>query len=223
MSLAEPIVPPLVAGEKLSREEFLRRWEALPQLKFAELIEGVVHLPSPLTYSHGSEDFLIATWFGCYAARTPGCEGGANTTWLMLEDVPQPDCFLRIRSEYGGQSGLEGGCCQGAPELIVEVCHSSKSYDLGPKLRLYRKAGVLEYITAVLAEDQIIWRRLAAGNYVSIEPGADGWLRSVVFPGLWLDPEALLRRDASRVLRVLNKGLRSLEHREFVKALKARR
>jgi hypothetical protein len=223
MSLAEPIVPPLVAGERLSRKEFLRRWEALPQLKFAELIEGVVYMPSPVTLSHGSHEGLVNFWLTMYTARTPGCEAGTNATWLMLEDAPQPDGFLRIDPEYGGQSGLERGLGKGAPELVAEVCQSGASYDLGPKLRLYRKAGVPEYLTLLLTENKVIWRRLVAGDYVPLQPGPEGWLRSIAFPGLWLDPDALLRCDAARVLRVLNKGLRSQEHRQFVHTLRARR
>jgi hypothetical protein len=44
----------LVTGERLTREEFLRRWEELPDLKNAELIDGVVHVPSPVSRDHGS-------------------------------------------------------------------------------------------------------------------------------------------------------------------------
>ena len=127
MSIAERISQPLVAGEKLSREEFLRRWEALPNLKKAELLEGVVHLPSPLSIAHGSRDILAGYWLTHYAVFTPGCETGRNATWLMLEDAPQPDCYLRIEPGYGGQSGVERGLGKGGPELIVEVSQSSAS------------------------------------------------------------------------------------------------
>ena len=101
MSIAERISQPLVAGEKLSREEFLRRWEALPNLTRAELLEGVVYLPSALNIAHGSHDSLANYWLAHYARFTRGCQGGSNATWLMLDDAPQPDCFLRIlpRSE----------------------------------------------------------------------------------------------------------------------------
>ncbi len=223
MSLVAPIVPPLAAGEQLSREEFLRRWEALPELKRAELLEGMVYLPSPMRVSHGSQDLFVHGWITVYVAHTPGCDAGCNATWLMLEDAPQPDCYLRISPEFGGQSGLEGGYGKGASELIVEVSLSSASYDLGPKLRLYRSAGVLEYITVLLTEGQVIWRRLVSGNYAPIEPDSRGLLRSVVFPGLWLDPDALVERDGARLLKVLNQGLKSPEHQRFVKELSSRR
>ena len=158
-----------------------------------------------------------------YAGFTPGCQGGLNATWLMLEDAPQPDCFLRILPEYGGQSGVERGLGKGAPELAAEVSQSSASYDLGPKLRLYRAAGVQEYIMVLLAESKVIWRRLVSGAYHTIEPGSDGLLRSVLFPGLWLDPVALLNKDVPRITEVLNQGLQSPEHHEFTQALAKRK
>ncbi len=216
MSAAEQVSHPLVGGERLSREEFLRRWEALPELKFAELLEGVVYLPSPLSLLHGTHDFAVANWLGDYAQATPGCEGGLSTTWLMLEDAPQPDCFLRILPEYGGQSGEERRLAKGAPELIVEIAVSSSARDLGPKLRLYRTGGVREYITVLVEESRVVWRRLVAGEWLILEPGADGVLRSVVFPGLWLDPAALLGRDLPRVAEVLKQGLESADHRRFL-------
>jgi len=223
MSVAEPITPPLVAGEKLTREEFLRRWEALPELKQAELIEGVVYLPSPLSIAHGSEHSLVHTWIGNYAARTPGCEALSNPTWFLLEDAPQPDACLRVLPQYRGRSGEERGFGSGPPELIVEVCQSSASYDLGPKLRLYRAAGVQEYLTVQLRERKVIWRRWVDREYIPIESDPRGRLRSMVFPGLWLDPDALLDRNGRRVLEVLNQGLRSAEHKRFVRSLSSRR
>ena len=220
MSTAEQVSKPLVSGERLSREEFLRRWEALPELKFAELLEAVVYVPSPLSLPHGSQDFVVAHWLGDYAQATPGCDGGLNTTWLMLEDASQPDCYLRVLPEYGGQSAEQRGLGSGAPELIVEVAVSSSARDLSPKLRLYRAAGVREYITVLVQESRVIWRWLVAGEWSIVEPGPDGVLRSIVFPGLWLDPAALLRKDLPRLTEVLKQGLQSPEHRQFVPACK---
>ena len=45
-------VPPLENGDRLTRDEFERRYEAMPHLKKAELIEGVVYVPSPVRYRH---------------------------------------------------------------------------------------------------------------------------------------------------------------------------
>ena len=214
---------PLVAGQKLGREEFLRRWEARPEVQHAELIGGIVYMPSPFSLGHSSHDGLVIAWLVGYAIRTPGCAAGGSGTWLMMEDAPEPDAHLRIRPEYGGQSRVEGLYGAGAPELAVEVCRSSTDYDLGPKMELYRVAGVQEYLTVILGESRVLWRRLTEGNYVPLKPHPDGLLRSVVFPGLWLDPEALLAENGARVLELLDQGLKSPEHEEFVQGLAARK
>ena len=117
MSSVEQISEPLVAGERLSREEFMRRWELLPDLKKAELIDGVVYMPSPLSTAHCTQHSAVGFWLFSYASSTPGCEAGIDGTWLMLEDAPQPDAFLRILTEYGGQSRVEGIYYHGAPDF----------------------------------------------------------------------------------------------------------
>jgi len=179
-------------------------------------------MPSPTSLAHRSHDNLVNGWLGYYAARTPGCDAGGHGTWLMLEDAPQPDADLRILPEYGGQSRVEGKYGAGAPELAAEICLSSAAYDLGPKMELYRAAGVKEYL-AVLLESRVIWYRLIDSEYVPLQPGADGILRSGVFPGLWLDSEALLAQNGARVFDVLEMGLRSPEHDAFVRDLAQRR
>ncbi len=214
---------PLIAGQRLKRDEFLRRWEALPEVKHAELIGGVVYMPSPVSLAHSTHDSLVITWLTNYAVRTPGCDAGSKGTWLMLEDAPQPDADLRILPECGGQSWVEGLYAAGAPELAAEVSLSSASYDLGPKMELYRIAGVREYVAVLLGERSVVWYRLVDGKYVPLQADADGLLRSVVFPGLWLDPAALLALNGVRIFDVLDLGLRSPEHQDFVQLLGPRR
>ncbi len=176
-------------------------------------------MPSPVSVDHQSHDNLVGSWLGYYGARTPGCDAGNAGTWLMLEDAPQPDVNLRILPQYGGQSRVDGLYCAGAPELAAEVSLSSASYDLGPKMELYRAAGVQEYVVVLLGESRVVWYRLVEGRYVLLQPGSGGLLRSVVFPGLWLDPAALLARNGARIFDVLALGLRSPEHQAFVRAL----
>ena len=221
MSSMRTLIPQLLPGQRLTRDEFLCRWETLPDLKNAELIDGIVYMSSPVSNRHSTFDFLIHAWLGAYAAATPGCAGGSNGTWLMSESAPQPDADLRILPEHGGQSKMEGNYCAGAPELIVEVCASSATHDFGPKLALYQRAGVREYVTLSLEPKEVVWRELAGGLYVPLAPGNDGTLRSRVFPGLWLDPEALLAGDAARMLERLRRGLESSEHAEFIESLKS--
>jgi len=223
MSIATAVPPLLQPGQRLTREEFLRRWEAMPELKFAELIDGIVYMPSPLSIDHGDYDSTISYWLSTYAIATPGCKSGLNATWLMSDSAPQPDVHLRILTEFGGQSGREGKLGAGAPELVVEVCATSAAYDLGPKLKLYQRSGVLEYITLVLEPGEITWRELVNRRYKPLQPDVTGLLRSSVFPGLWLDPVAALAGDVARVLAVLQQGLASEEHAEFVRTLAARK
>src|ERR1700681_3130229 len=127
-------------GDRMSREECLERWERMPELKNAELIDGVVYMPSPVSLLHGRFDSRFHLMLSYYAARTRGCESVVNTTWLMLESAPQPDVALYIRPEYGGSMEVRDNLASGTPELATEVTRSTRSYDLGPKLALYQRA-----------------------------------------------------------------------------------
>jgi hypothetical protein len=216
-------VPPLAAGDKLTREEFLRRWEGHPEIKRAELIGGIVYMASPVSVQHGDMEGNLGIWLGTYRIATPGTASGHNSTSLLRDDTPQPDLNLRILSECGGGSWVEGKYLDGAPELLVEICGSSASYDLHVKYDLYRSAKVPEYLTVLLYEREIRWHVLAGDTYQLLSPDADGLLRSRIFPGLWLDGEALLAGDMSRVLGRLQEGLQSPEHQQFVERLAARR
>src|SRR5205085_413130 len=133
MPAVEEKVLALYPGQRLSRDEFLRRWEAMPNLKFAELIGGIVYMPSPLSIDHGDYDANVTIWHGTYAAHTPGLQPNANSTWLMLEDSPQPDNSLRILPECGGHSRREGKYIAGSPEFLAEICLSSQDNDLHEK------------------------------------------------------------------------------------------
>src|SRR5437660_4291177 len=116
-------VPPLENGDRLSRAEFERRYEAMPPHIKAELIEGIVHLPSPVrAEQHGSPHSDVMTWIGVYRAFTPGTDSADNSTVrLDLDNEPQPDGALYVLPAFGGQVRIAGGYLEGAPELVVEV------------------------------------------------------------------------------------------------------
>jgi len=207
--MAAPVQPPLLRdGDRLTRDEFLRRWEEMPDLKHAELIDGVVYMPSPVSDVHDEFHSRMSYWLGSYAALSPNCRHGITGSWLMSSDsVPQPDLTLRIRPERGGQSRLEGKYAAGAPELIVEISHTTAAKDKGVKLRLYERSGVREYITVMPEEQEIVWRELVNGRYREIAPDEDGLYRSRVFPGLWLDPAALWAGDLAGLATAVQKGV----------------
>lgn len=222
MATAEVQVPPLVEGQRLSRDEFLRRWEAMPSVVRAELIKGVVRMPSPTSMEHGYCDFDIGTWLGVYAAHTPGTKGSHASTTLMLNDAPQPDAQLRIVSKASGRAKRPGRYLKGAAELIAEVSLSSADYDLGDKFELYDEAGVLEYLVALVEEQEIRWFHRPKGKLRPKPEPPDGIWRSIVFPGLWLNGAAFLAGNMAKVLATLQDGLQSPEHAAFAQKLAAR-
>ncbi|WP_207765411.1 Uma2 family endonuclease [Cuspidothrix issatschenkoi] len=213
-------IPPLENGDKLTRHEFERRYHAMPNLKKAELIEGVVYVASPLRIkSHGEPHAYIMTWLGVYKAATPGIGFADNATVLIdTDNEPQPDALLRI--ETGGQSRInKDDYVEGAPELIVEIAASSASYDLHEKLKVYRRNQVQEYLIWRVYDHQFDWFRLQQGEYIQLQPNADNIICSQIFPGLWLDKIALLGGDLGKVLAVLQQGLASPEHENFISRL----
>ena len=139
---------------------------------------------------------------------------------LDLDNEPQPDACLIIRPERGGQARIsEDDYLEGAPELVAEITSSSVSYDLGKKLNVYRRTGVREYIVWRVLDRQVDWFVNREGTFDRLTPAADGILRSTVFPGLWLDPAALVHGDKSKVSTILQQGLKSPEHAGFVARL----
>jgi hypothetical protein len=101
-------IPALESGDRLTRREFERRYNAMPNLKKAELIEGVVYVASPQFFEPHAEphgDLMI--WLGNYKVATPGVRLGDNpTVRLDLDNEPQPDAILLIDATCGGQSHL---------------------------------------------------------------------------------------------------------------------
>ena len=217
-------LPPLEAGDHLDQATFHARYEAMPPDFRAELIGGVVFVPSPLRLAHGESHALIMGWLTSYWSATPGTSVRDNATAILGEDSePQPDATLVIEPESGGQSSVsEDGYATGPPELIVEVASSSESIDLHAKRRDYEQAGVLEYVVVVLRQRVVRWFVLQDRTYREVEADAHGLFKSTVFPGLWLDASALLRRDVRHVMATLQHGLETPEHAAFVQQLQAR-
>jgi Uma2 family endonuclease len=215
-------IPPLESGDRLSRFEFERRYDAMPGLKKAELIEGIVYMPAALRFrSHGQPHSWVITWIGTYVALTPGVSmGDAPTVRLDLDNEPQPDAVLLINETVGGQSHLsQDDYIEGAPELVVEIAASSAAIDLHAKKTAYRRNSVQEYIVWQVLDQKLDWFYLEKGDYLSLPADPDGILKSRIFPGLWLTTEDLLSGNLQRVLAVVQDGTRSPDHAEFVQKL----
>jgi hypothetical protein len=99
------------------------------------------------------------------------------------------------------------------------VASSSASYDLGKKLHAYRRNAVCECIVWRVDDRQVDWFVNREGRFELMPPGAAGIRRSTVFPGLWLDPATLARGDHSTVNAILQQGVNSPGHADFVAQL----
>ncbi len=215
-------VPPLENGDRLTQIEFERRYNLMPQVKKAELVEGIVYMASPLRFElHAEPHSDLIGWLWSYKVATSGVRLGDNPTLrLDLDNEPQPDAVLLIDASAGGQSDLgEDGYIEGAPELVAEIAASSAAIDLGDKKRAYRRNGVQEYVVWQVFDQKIDWFSFQNGDYVSLLPTQEGVIRSQIFPGLWLQVAAMLESDMSQVLAVLQAGLNSAEHQAFAQRL----
>jgi Uma2 family endonuclease len=215
-------IPPLDNGDHLTCPEFERRYAAMPELKKAELIEGVVYLASPLRFTpHAEPHSRIATWIGTYAAFTPETLAGIDPTLrLDLDNELQPDAVLIISEQAGGRAKrTQEGYLQGIPELVIEIAASSASIDLKTKKQVYQRHAIPEYIVWQVFENELVWFHLREGTYQVLDQDPDGIMRSQVFPGLWLDVAALLNNQMSQVLRILQQGIESQDHQDFADPL----
>jgi Uma2 family endonuclease len=216
-------MPMLAAGDRLTRTEFERRYSAMPHVKKAELIEGVVYMPSPVSAQHSRPHADILTWLGRFRTSTPGVDLHDNVTVrLDMDNEVQPDALLRLEPEAGGRSRINAEqYVEGAPELIVEIAASSASYDLHDKLKVYRRNGVQEYLVWQIFDQRIDWFELVEGEYIPLKPDQEGVICSRVFPGLRLAVTPLLAApaDLAAVLAELQKGLQTAEHTAFAERL----
>lgn len=213
---------PLENGDRLTRNEFELRYAGMANIKKAELIEGVVYLASPLRFQryaqpHGN----LIGWLWTYKIATPGVDLGDNpTVRLDFDNEPQPDCVLLINPNFAGQARIsDDDYIEGAPELVAEIAASSAANDLHDKKNAYRRNGVQEYIVWQVLEEKLDWFSLQDGEYVILLPDINHVIKSYIFPGLYLEVNALLTGDMAKVSTTLQQGLNSEEHKFFVQQL----
>jgi len=163
--------PCLESGDHLDQATFHERYKAMPPAFRAELIGGIVIVPSPLRSDHGEYHALVIGWLVAYWAATPGTRVRDNATAILGSSSElQPDATLIIDPSHGGQTRLtDDGYAAGPPELVVEVASSSASIDLHSKRDDYERAGVLEYLVVVIRQSVVRWfRRNTAGRYEEV-------------------------------------------------------
>lgn len=215
-------LPELEPGDHLTRYEFHRRYEAMPHLKKAELIEGIVYIVPRDKHSYGVARATMAGWSGMYHALTDQVDGAMHATVMLDGDNEvQPDILLRM--ETGVCRANSDDYLEGAPDLIIEVAASSVSYELHAKKKIYRRNGVKEYIVWRVKDRQLDWFVSQEGAFVALNPDANGIIESMIFPGLRLAVQALLDGDMPTVLAELQKGIASPAHQTFVELLQSRK
>jgi Uma2 family endonuclease len=207
----------------MSREEFHRLYEQTPEGFKAELIGGIVYVASPLYPPHGKPHLLLGAVVAAYEARTPGVDASDNTTILLGDEgEPQPDLYVRILPECGGQSATgDNERVEGAPEFIIEIASSSRAIDLHAKKKDYTRYGVREYLVHCVKERKLRWFDLAGG--VELQPDDEGIFRIQTFPGLWINGPAVVSRSYQKLMQTLEVGLATPEHAAFVRQLESRR
>jgi Uma2 family endonuclease len=197
----------------------------MPNVKKAELIEGIVYMPSPVRISrHGAPHARLCTWLGYYVSKTPGLENffADNATARVDEDnEPQPDLMLLLPKQLGGLAAIDDDdYVNGPPAWVAEIAASTVSIDLHAKLNAYRRNGVREYLVWRTEDQAVDWFALREGRYDPLPADAAGVIRSEQFPGLWLDVAALLRGDLPGLFKVVDDGVASGEHGGFLGRLK---
>ncbi|MEZ6127371.1 MAG: Uma2 family endonuclease [Planctomycetaceae bacterium] len=222
---ASATLPPLQPGDRMNRFEFERRYHAMPDCKKAELVEGVVYVPSPARLRHGQLHALVMGWIVNYSIATSGTECADNATNRLDNDnEPQPDVALFIDPVCGGQSRIsDDGYLTGPVEFVAEISVSSVSLDRGPKLRTYERHGVKEYLIWRVEDNLLEWYALRETGFELQPLPDDGIYRSETFPGLWLNSAAMLGMNGKTVMQTLGDGLGSADHADFVRRLASRR
>jgi Uma2 family endonuclease len=214
-------VPLLESGDRLNQREFHNLYEQMPEVKKAELVDGVVFVSSPASLAHSDR---VAWITGCLVAYTAGLKGVrvGNSASIIVDDDNefQPDALLFFDQAAGGQAHPCGEYLKGVPEVAVEVSYSSRAYDLHQKLRVYERHGVKEYLVWDVSKDKFHVFRQNEGSFLELPP--NDTFKSVVFPGLWLNLEALARGDLASALKTIESGKRSTEFKKFAASLRKR-
>lgn len=213
-------------GDRLTREEFHRRYEAMPENVKAELIKGVVYMASPVRVNkHAIPHARVMSFLGNYQMNSRAAQLLDNPTFIASEEYePQPDGVLMVREDYGGNAWInDKDYLEGSPELVVEVSSSSASYDLHDKFEMYEHKRVQEYIVWRVLDSQIDWFQLVGEKYKRLSSDENGILESKVFPGLRLNVNALLEDDMPTVSADLKIGMESKRYFDFAELLEKHR
>jgi Uma2 family endonuclease len=210
--------PQLFPGQRLSRAEFHRIYGVYHGHVKYELVDGTVYVEATRRRPHARFHALASALLCFYEIATPGVEALSNATTILDErNEVQPDLQLRILTEYGGRTTVTADqFLAGPPELIIEIADPNVVLDLRIKRFMYRAQGVKEYVVVDAEAAKLCWF-MPSGEERQID--SDGVLKSVTFPGLWIDSQALFQEQIAHLQSTLNQGLQHPEHAAFVAKL----
>ena len=194
----------------------------MPEDTRAELIGEIVRLGARRTAAQGETSAEALAWLGCYEAATPGVQGLGRVTILLSNySELEPNACLLLPPSCGGRTWEEDGYLAGPPEFVVDVAGHDEGYYLNEKCHDYEQAQVREYVVAIVGQNpRVVWFHHTGRGFEELSVSACGEFRSQVFPGLWLDPVALLQLDTGGVQAALERGLASPKQAEFVQSLR---
>ncbi len=125
-------------------------------------------------------------------------------------------------SGFGSLPRMRHPCSQAVSgPRSCEAFFATNCCHLDEKRIDYERTDVREYLVIILDPQEVVWHARHGDKLMRIPPDPDGLYRSTVFPGLWLDLEALLNKDLDRVIATLSRGLSSPEHTDFIAQLTA--
>lgn len=213
----------LVTGSFMSRDEFMKAYEAFPDDTSFELIEGIVQMASPVHSGHQRCEKILSRILDRFELETPGIEYLCEQTLHLGDDTTlEPDLLARVLPHFGGKClDTPDGFLSGPPELVIEVSGSSLTNDLNRKRRVYARFGVREYLVFDLADHVCRWFDLTTSTELEID--IDHICRLKSMPGCWLAIDAIFNDDFRQSIPVIQAGLASPEHRAFVEELARRR
>jgi len=172
-----------------------------------DLLDGKIIRDSPAIPIHG----MVVTWLSVLLHNyTEKLDLGkiltaTVTVRLTVYNSPEPDIFFISKKKLGI---INDKYVDGPPDLCVEVISkSSRKHDRGRKFVLYAEHGVKEYWIINPFKNTVDWFENRNGEYVQIQPDAQGRLHSKVLSGFWLKPEWLAANPLPRVLDVLQEIL----------------
>jgi Uma2 family endonuclease len=221
-TIATDRVTLLENGDRMNQAEFHRRYLESPEDEKWELVGGTVYRASPLSLTLSDYDEQIGFALGLYRRSTPGVQVLHGATAILGEESePQPDLGLRILPEYGGQSRSVDDYVQGPPELLVEIAHSTRALDMHQKRADYERAGIVEYLVICTEERELHWFNFRTAS--PLRPDRAGVYRSRVFPGLWIDGQALLDLESARLAEVVRQGIATPAHASLIRRLERAR